>query len=141
MRNVSVMEKTIIIQSDIANIKEVREEIIFAMSSCGFDGESQMSVAVALDECLTNAIRHGNKNRHELGVEIKYRICAASVEITVRDSGRGFNWRGNMRLSGGDDFTGYELGGRGLFMINSMMTSVKYNDAGNEVTISKITRA
>jgi serine/threonine-protein kinase RsbW len=105
------------------------------MAGHNFDEESKMAVAVALDECLTNAIKHGNKNNKKLLVEITYKINPAGVEITIKDQGAGFDWRVSTRLRGGDDFTGYELCGRGLFMINNMMTSVAYNDTGNQVTI------
>ncbi|HBC73495.1 MAG: hypothetical protein A2008_03275 [Candidatus Wallbacteria bacterium GWC2_49_35] len=129
------IEKRLSINSDIAKIQAVRQSVLLEMAGHNFDEESKMAVAVALDECLTNAIKHGNKNNKKLLVEITYKINSAGVEITIKDQGSGFDWRGSTRLRGGDDFTGYELCGRGLFMINNMMTSVAYNDNGNQVTI------
>jgi len=133
--------KQITICSDISKIQSVRQAILAEMSDAGFDEESKMAVAVALDECLTNAIKHGNKNNRKLTVDINYKIAAGRVEISITDQGRGFNWRANKHLSGSEEFTGYEIGGRGLFMINNMMTRVDYNDAGNQVTIVKANSA
>ncbi len=137
MLETQTIVKQITICSDISKIKSVRHLILTEMAGCNFGEESKMAVAVALDECLTNAIKHGNRNNKKLSVEISYKISAGSVEVTIKDQGKGFDWRANAHLSGGESFTGYELGGRGLFMINNMMTSVNYNDAGNQITIIK----
>lgn len=137
MVKTETIEKSLSINSDISRIQSVRQSVLFEMAERGFDEESKMAVAVALDECLTNAIKHGNRNNRKLTVEVSYRISSEGVEITIKDQGAGFDWRASTRLRGGDDFTGYEIGGRGLFMINSMMTRVEYNDAGNQVTIVK----
>lgn len=137
MVETQTLAKQITICSDVSKIKLVRHQILTEMAGYNFDEESKMSLAVALDECLTNAIKHGNRNNKKLSVEISYKISPASVEVTIKDQGRGFNWRANTHLSGDESFTGYELGGRGLFMINNMMTSVNYNDAGNQITIIK----
>lgn len=137
MLETQTIVKQITICSDISNIKPVRQLILNEMAGYNFDEESKMSVAVALDECLTNAIKHGNRNNKKLQVEINYKISAESIELTIKDQGRGFDWRANAHLTGGENFTGYELGGRGLFMIGNMMTSVNYNEAGNQITIIK----
>ncbi len=137
MLETQTIVKQITICSDISNIKPVRQLILNEMAGYNFDEESKMSVAVALDECLTNAIKHGNRNNKKLQVEISYKINAESIELTIKDQGRGFDWRANAHLTGDENFTGYELGGRGLFMIGNMMTSVNYNEAGNQITIIK----
>ncbi len=136
-----VETKTIVRQltilSDISNIKSVRQTLLAEMALCGFDEESKMAIAVAIDECLTNAIKHGNRNNKKLTVEINYKINFELIEVSIKDKGCGFNWKENLHLSGDENFTGYELGGRGLFMISNMMNSVNYNDSGNQITIIK----
>lgn len=131
------LEKQIKISSDVRFIQDVRQTILAAMNEFEFDDDSKMSVSVALDECLSNAINHGNGSRAELLVNIKFRISPEKIEIIIRDQGCGFDWKKNQRLSGTADFTGYEVNGRGLFMIQNIMTSIKFNERGNEVTITK----
>ena len=129
--------KRIDIRSDIADIYKVREAVLAEMLASGYTGDARMSVAVAIDEVLANAICHGNRNKPDLMVEVGYSVGPEEVNIKVKDQGRGFDWRKNRRLSGEDDFTGYEISGRGLFLIHEVMSSVEFNDAGNEVTLTK----
>lgn len=137
MNKTGIIEKRISISSDVRFIGDVRRAILGEMSSLGFDEDSKMSVAVALDECLTNAISHGNRRDPSLFVDISYRATPELIEIVISDQGPGFDWRKNQRLGGEADFTGYEVNGRGLFMIQDIMTSIRYNDRGNMVTITK----
>ena len=137
MVKTKTLEKQIKISSDVRFIQDVRQTVLSAMNEFEFDDDSKMSVAVALDECLSNAINHGNGSKTELLVNIKFRISPEKIEIVIRDQGCGFDWKKNQRLSGTADFTGYEVNGRGLFMIQNIMSSIKFNGAGNEVTITK----
>lgn len=129
------MNKTILIPSSIDQIKSARDEVIEKMAEFGFDEEPRMTVAMALDEALTNAINHGNKNDPKLLVEISYSIDRDKIEIKVRDQGNGFDWKSNKRLYGDNGFTGFEVGGRGLFLMNDLLTGIHYNEPGNEVTL------
>jgi len=129
------MQKIIKIPSRVDQIKPVRDEIIKQMAEFGFIEDSRMTIAMALDESLTNAINHGNKNDPQLTVEVIYSITSEKIEIKVRDQGKGFDWKNNRRLSGEGGFTGLEVEGRGLFLMNDLLSDIHYNDAGNEVTM------
>lgn len=137
VKNSDEIKKNILIPSDINKIKFVREHILQDLNKYCFNEEVKMAILVALDECLTNAIKHGNKNNNKLMVEINYKINKTSIIISIKDQGSGFNWKENIHFYGQNNYTGYETSGRGIFMIKNLMSDVFYNDLGNEITIVK----
>lgn len=122
------------------------------------DDEGRDSLHVSLFELLMNAIEHGNcgisyaeKNawlsaggdilaliRKKRGdsqirarrVHFSYRITQERSFYTIRDEGKGFDWR--TRLT--DDSTHLEAHGHGMRMTNAYVENLAYNDAGNEVS-------
>jgi serine/threonine-protein kinase RsbW len=113
------------------------EEILRELERLGWDKECRdhFGIEMALEESLSNAIRHGN--RYD---ELKYVLveCKASSErfwLRVTDEGHGF------QLQRVPDCTADENlecpGGRGLALIRAYMTNVEYNDRGNCVTMEK----
>jgi serine/threonine-protein kinase RsbW len=111
------------------------EEILQALQKLGWDGRDLFGVELALEESLTNAIRHGNKLDESKPVEVECKASSQRFWLRVRDQGRGF------QLNHVPDCTANENlecpGGRGLALIKAYMTSVEYNKRGNCVTMEK----
>ena len=125
----------------------------------GSDGE-RLRMSVALEEALLNAYYHGNlevcstlrdddcrayyETARRRAAEDPYRHRRMEVEITftpdecvlvVRDEGRGFD-----RLTIPDAADPANLdrpSGRGLLLMRTFMDDVRFNEAGNEVTMVK----
>jgi len=113
------------------------EEILQELERLGWDpnGRDYFGVQMALEESLSNAIRHGNKLDEAKKVHVE---CKASPErfwLRVTDEGKGF------KLLAVPDCTADENldcpGGRGLALIQAYMTYVQYNECGNSVTMEK----
>jgi anti-sigma regulatory factor (Ser/Thr protein kinase) len=84
-----------------------------------------------LREFLNNAIIHGNKNVHAKQVQAALRIGRKWVVLRIRDEGRGFKWRkASQRLP---DETA--TSGRGLMIGKAYAGRMRYNQAGNEITL------
>ncbi|MAE65148.1 MAG: hypothetical protein CMJ18_12830 [Phycisphaeraceae bacterium] len=109
-------------------------------------------LGVALDEALSNAIVHGNlelvdprdpqiaermrsgpgSERH---VHLTTRLEQDQVALTVRDEGPGFDVA---TLPDPNDHARLEsTAGRGLILIRTFMDDVRFNEAGNEITLVK----
>jgi anti-sigma regulatory factor (Ser/Thr protein kinase) len=89
--------------------------------------------SIVLRELLKNAVVHGNKE--DATQRVWCRIDAShpgTVAITVRDTGKGFNYRClDLRLpeqAGGLEQRGYKL-------INAYADRIAFNEPGNEVTV------
>ncbi|MGB7345619.1 MAG: response regulator [Pirellulaceae bacterium] len=126
-----------------------------------FDESEWMQVAMALGESLLNAMIHGNlevpSSLREIDdgsaytnkiverradphfgdrrVLVQLDANNENAKFLIRDEGPGFDAAG---LGDPTDPENLEcVGGRGLLLINAFMDSVKHNDAGNEIVMTK----
>jgi CheY-like chemotaxis protein/anti-sigma regulatory factor (Ser/Thr protein kinase) len=125
------------------------------------DKSGLIRIGTALHEALVNAIEHGNL---ELGTELRengdraayrlqsdqrrqqppyrdrrVRLCArisrAEAVCVIADEGPGFD---PAKLPDPADPANLEkAGGRGLFLVRTFMDEVRFNPAGNEITLIK----
>jgi serine/threonine-protein kinase RsbW len=111
------------------------QEILDALKRLGWSNRDLFGIELALEESLTNAIRHGNKLDESKPVEVECKASAQRFWLRVCDQGQGFHPE---RVP---DCTAAENlecpGGRGLALIKAYMTRVEYNDRGNCVTMEK----
>jgi serine/threonine-protein kinase RsbW len=90
---------------------------------------------MALEESLSNAIRHGNRHDPGKQVTVECRLSGEHFWARICDEGQGFRPADVPNCCSPECL---ELpGGRGLALINAYMTSVAYNDCGNCVTLEK----
>jgi len=112
------------------------EEILEQLSGLGWEGRDYFGVQMALEESLSNAIRHGNGLDESKTVEVVCKLDADRFWICVEDQGQGFQ---PDRVA---DCTTEEglaaTGGRGMMLIDAYMTKVEHNDRGNRITMEKI---
>jgi len=128
---------------------------------CILPAEDILNLKIGIEEVITNAIEHGNlgitfeekskaiqdgrladliaaKGRESdaagRSVRITSRLSPQRFEITIRDDGRGFNWR-DLPAVIPENLLAFN--GRGLFLTKIYFDEVSFNDAGNEVTLRK----
>lgn len=95
--------------------------------------ENFFFILLALREALTNAVLHGNRSDPSLSVECLITLCEDEMVMTIRDQGRGFDWRGHhWQLPCPES-----ISGRGLPIIKNSFDRIEFNDAGNEITFRK----
>ncbi len=131
----------------------------YMYSSNRISNDDLYSLQTVLMELLTNALEHGNcgityeeksewlnnggqildlidqKLRQpefaERKIHIEYDIGKEQSTFTIKDDGEGFDWKS--RLS--DDVEGMvETHGRGIALSKSLVSGLRYNDKGNEVS-------
>ena len=115
------------------------QEILETLKDLGWDGRDLFGVEMALEESLTNAIRHGNRLDESKHVDVECRVSRERFWLQVVDEGSGFE-----PLLVPDCTADENLecpGGRGLALMRAFMTSVEYNERGNCVTLEKIRSA
>jgi serine/threonine-protein kinase RsbW len=95
---------------------------------------------VVLTEAMVNAIKHANAADPEKEVQIRISISSKELAIRVYDSGQGFNL--DKVPDPPFDPEQLEDKGRGIFIIRSLMDSVKYKRArgGNVLEMKKALR-
>lgn len=161
MRRMTEQQVQFTIENDhelIASLVQYLKDGAAGMGVC--DESERVRTGVALQEALTNACLHGNlevdsalrevdhKEYYDLArlrmsqspysqrrIHVTARYSLDSAEFCIRDEGPGFN---RAALPDPTDPTNIERPcGRGLLLMQTFMNEVKYNAAGNEVTMIK----
>ena len=92
-----------------------------------------LNFRVSITEALANAVVYGNGNDPDRTVLVDVTLESERVVIVVSDEGEGFDpsqipdptLPENLQRSGG----------RGLFLIRSLMDEMQYNDRGNSLSM------
>ncbi|HZS47175.1 MAG TPA: ATP-binding protein [Blastocatellia bacterium] len=93
------------------------------------------NIYVALNEAISNAIRHGHKNDPNKRVQITADMDSHVVRFTISDQGEGFDSSHVPDPTLPDNLL--QPGGRGVLLIKHLMDETHYNDRGNQVTMIK----
>ena len=92
-----------------------------------------LNFRVGMAEALANAIIYGNGSDPDKRVRVEVELSHDAVSVQVQDEGAGFD---PGRVPDPTLSENLELaGGRGIFLIRTLMDEVRYNDAGNCVRL------
>jgi serine/threonine-protein kinase RsbW len=114
---------------------DILTEIMDGLHLAGYSVQEAFGIRLALEEAIVNAIRHGHRFDASRQVEVRYRLTEDSLLVEVEDEGPGF-----VLANVPDPLAPENVereGGRGLYLMRCYMTSVRYNDSGNCVTLYK----
>jgi serine/threonine-protein kinase RsbW len=111
------------------------ESILAQLTELGWQEKDLFAVRMALEESISNAIRHGNQEDPKKKVQIECRLSPARFWIQITDEGAGFNPAAVPDCRSPDRLE--VPGGRGLTLMKAYMTHVEYNDCGNRITMEK----
>lgn len=127
--------KRMVITNDLKAAKIAEDQVLSLIQQSGYSEESVFAVKLALEEALTNAIKHGNAGDPAKTVTIEYSIAADRVVIVVSDQGKGF-----IPDTVPDPTADENLecpSGRGIMLMRAYMDEVEYSPAGNTVRMIK----
>ena len=118
------------------DLEQAERSVIQAVEQQRFDHSSCFAIRLALEEALSNAFKHGNKNDPGKTVTLECRVGPGVVEIDVQDQGEGFD------PDSIPDPTAEENveipAGRGLTLIRAFMTEVHIDPPGNRVRMTYV---
>ena len=110
-------------------------EVLAQLEQLGWGCSELFAIQMALEESLTNAIRHGNRCDEAKLVRVECRASPERFWLRVEDEGPGFKPDNVPDCTADENLE--RCGGRGLALIKAYMTRVEYNDRGNSVTMEK----
>jgi DNA-binding response OmpR family regulator len=134
------------LNSEITLLKDLNDFLMLLCQSTPLQQDQVIQIRQAVMEMAHNAIEWGNLHQSDRLVNITYRIHDDRLEIVVQDQGPGFDRTQLPHAAVPDDpFThldvreklGLRAGGFGLLICQGMVDEMRYNDAGNEVTLIK----
>jgi len=108
------------------------ESIMAVIKEMGCAAGREFEIELALNEALTNAIKHGSA--HDPSKQIQ--CCVAcdhtrGMLIVVRDPGPGFDPASIPSPVVGKNI--FSAGGRGIYLINQLMDEVHFEKGGTEI--------
>ncbi len=125
-----------VIPSDLHRAKEIERAILREVRGSGYTEDDAFAIKLALEEALTNAIKHGNDNDLAKTITVRSAVDARQAVIIVTDQGPGFDPEGVPDPT--DDENIQRPCGRGIMLMRAYMTEVAYNAAGNQVRMVKV---
>ena len=111
------------------------QDVLNLLEAAGYSNKERFAVRLSLEEALVNAIKHGHKSDPTKEVQLRCHFAPDYFLAEVEDEGPGF------RLE--DVPNPFEPEncerpcGRGLLLMRSFMTWVRFNDTGNRVTMCR----
>lgn len=111
----------------------VQERLISLMESFEYSLRDVFAMRLSLEEAITNAIRHGNRQDPGKEVHVICRVDEVRIEVVVTDQGEGFN------PEDVPDPTLEEFierpSGRGLMLMRSYLSFCEYSEGGRRITM------
>ena len=127
-----------VVRNDLRSAKAPEDRILYELTRCQYDPDTTFAIKLALEEALTNAIKHGNRNDAGKRIVVKFHIDPLRAVIMVRDEGPGFKPERVPDPTAEENLE--RPNGRGIMLMHAYMTDIRYNDAGNEVWMLKENR-
>jgi len=115
------------------------QSILEHLEELGWKHSDLFAIHMALEESISNAIRHGNKEDPAKRVAIECELSSVRFWIRVCDEGPGFDPKQVPDCCDPDRLE--VAGGRGLTLMRAYMTRMEYNDRGNCLTMEKLLSA
>lgn len=126
-----MFSETFILTNRDDDARRAQESILSAVEELQYDPSSCFAIRLALEEAISNAFRHGNKDDPEKTVCLVCDIGADQVVLDVEDQGPGFN---PGAVPDPTEEENLEIPcGRGIVLMRSFMTEVSFQPPGNRV--------
>jgi serine/threonine-protein kinase RsbW len=125
----------LVVPNDLRSARQSEERIMRELARCKYGADVTFAIKLALEEALTNAVKHGNDNDASKRLIVRYSINPKRIVIMVRDEGHGF--APNRVPDPTADENLERPSGRGIMLMQAYMTRVHFNKAGNEVWLLK----
>jgi len=123
------------IPSDIRAAGQVEQRLLDAVARHGYSEECTFAIRLALEEALTNAIKHGNGEDPDKRVQVRFDVDDERVVISIRDQGKGFD-PGSLPDPTADENL-EKPAGRGVMLMRAYTDELTYRDQGREVCMVK----
>jgi serine/threonine-protein kinase RsbW len=127
------VEHRLVLESDTKNIHQVEDFFIRLQGEYAITEEKLHALLVAVTEAVNNGMIHGNKNDKLKHVIISCKLQGKTLTITITDEGVGFV--PDSLPNPLHDENLLRAGGRGVFLMKTLMESVRFNKRGNQVTM------
>lgn len=123
------------IESRLDEVRRLQSEIERVVEDHQYDETEIFHIRLAVEEALTNAVKHGNQMDPGKSVLVRYEVDAERFFIRITDEGPGFD---PCDIPDPTAIENLEREcGRGLFLIRHYMSEVEFEDDGRTIRLVK----
>jgi serine/threonine-protein kinase RsbW len=120
-----------VLSGEREEIESMQQSLLEAAERLEYDETSRFAIRLALEEALSNAIKHGNKDDPGKRVTVVWAVNARHVAISIEDEGQGFDPN---TVPDPTQSENIEIpAGRGIVLMRSFMSEVNFHPPGNRV--------
>ena len=127
--------QVVTVSGTLRSARAAADAVVREAEAARYSPDAVFAIKLALEEAITNAIRHGNGGDSSKQVTLRYAVSPEKCAIIIRDQGRGFN------PDTVPDCTNVERlplpSGRGIMLMRTYMDEVVYRDAGTTIYLMK----
>jgi serine/threonine-protein kinase RsbW len=113
----------------------VLEALVAAMGRDNYPAEDVFAIRLAVDEAITNALKHGKGGDPSAAIAVRCLVEAQQVTAEVEDSGPGMDPACVPNPL--DPVNVAKPGGRGLWLMRKLVSWLRFNERGNRVTLCR----
>jgi serine/threonine-protein kinase RsbW len=110
--------------------------VIAAMLDKGYAHRDMFAMRLSLEEAIVNAVKHGNASDPAKEVRVRFHVTVDEALAEVEDEGPGFDPHAVKDPLATENLE--RPCGRGLLLMEYYMTSVRYSERGNVVTLGRL---
>ncbi len=125
----------IVIASTCEDAQRVIGRILDELRQAGWHQDDIFAVHLALEESLSNAIKHGNRGDPRKKVTISYRLYPHKIDLQVADEGQGFDPAAVPDPTLPENIN--STSGRGLCLIRGFMDRVLFKEGGRVIWMER----
>lgn len=127
---------TLTLPSDLRLLSLGRGFVEAACRKRGLDETTIQAVVLAVNEAMSNVIRHAHRDRPETQLRLECYFHPEAIEVCLKDEGEPFD------LASVPEFDPAELrvGGRGVYLMRTLMDELlcqRHNSGGNVLRMVK----
>lgn len=127
--------QSLTIASELTAARQVEQHLITRLRERSCPQDILFAIRLALEEALSNAIKHGNGLDPKKTVTVTFSVSSDQVRIVIADQGTGFDPSSVPDPTTDDHLE--EPNGRGIMLMRAYMDEVSYNSRGNEICMIK----
>jgi serine/threonine-protein kinase RsbW len=121
--------------SDMGTAHELIGEVMGVVRTYQWNDKDTFAVELALEESLTNAVKHGNALDSSKKVRFGCKLSQDKIYVRVEDEGSGFD--PHAVADPREPENQMIESGRGVLLIKHFATKVEWNERGNVIEFEK----
>lgn len=129
------MEKKFELLSDSKALVQFRHELQVLLKDSGLDEKSAGEVLLAVQEALTNILRHAYKGAKGI-IEVFYKDSGSEICLSIKDRGTKFD----LTQIADPKLPREQPGGLGIYFIKQVMDRVEYDASFQEGNLIHLTK-